>query len=140
MAFKYLDHEADIGIWASGRSLEEAFCEGAKAMFNLMVDINTVEPIKSISVEVSAPDIPSLFTEFLNELLLLMDTTGNVFSNFGVRIARGKEGYLLHGTAKGEPLRSEKHNIKTEVKAATYSGLKYWKAGGTHNLRCVLDL
>lgn len=139
MAFEYLDHEADIGIKATAETLEEAFEEGAKAMFNVMVDIARVEPRKKIEVKASARSIDSLFVEFLNSLLAKIETTGMVFSRFRVKIET-KGGYILKATAWGEPLNRKKHKIKTEVKAATYSGLKCWTDSGKHNVQCVLDI
>jgi SHS2 domain-containing protein len=139
MAFEYLDHEADIGIKATAETLEEAFEEGAKAMFNVMVDIARVEPRKKIEVTASAKSIDSLFVEFLNSLLARIETTGMVFSRFRVKIEKKKD-YTLRATAWGEPLNQKKHKIKTEVKAATYSGLKCWTDSGKHNVQCVLDI
>lgn len=139
MAFEYLEHEADVGIKATADTLEEAFEEGAKAMFNVMVDIARVEPTTKKEVRASADSVDSLFVEFLNKLLSKADTEGMVFSRFRVTIKKGKQ-YTLVASAWGEPLEQEKHNIKTEVKAATYSGLKCWSDSGKHNVQCVLDI
>jgi SHS2 domain-containing protein len=136
MAYEYLEHEADLGIKASSETLEEAFEEGAKALFNAMVDISRVEPRKKIEFSVSADGVDSLFIEFLNALLAKVDTEGMVFSNFRVNI----KGNSLNAIAWGETLDQEKHNIKTEVKAATYSGLKCWTDSGKHHVQCVLDI
>ena len=45
--YKYLEHEADMGIYGEGETQEEAFEEGARAMFDLMVDIKEVKSQKS---------------------------------------------------------------------------------------------
>jgi SHS2 domain-containing protein len=139
MAFEYLEHEADIGIKATADTLEEAFEEGGMALFNSMVDIARVEPIKRIEVEASADSVDSLFVEFLNTLLAKVDTEGMVFSRFRVKIEKG-EGYRLNASAWGEPLDQKKHDVKTEVKAATYHGLKCWSDSGKHHVQCVLDI
>ena len=44
---KFFEHKADIGIIGYGTSLEEAFAEGAKAMFEVMVDIKKVKKTKA---------------------------------------------------------------------------------------------
>src|SRR3990172_5732006 len=69
MPYTYLDHEADVGIRASGASVEEAFEEGAKAMLNVMWDISTIEERQNVSIECEARDVPELFVEMLNEIL-----------------------------------------------------------------------
>jgi SHS2 domain-containing protein len=140
MAFEYLEHEADVGIKATADTLEEAFEDGAKAMFNTMVDIARVEPLHKMEVEASADSADSLFVEFLNKLLSKADTKGMVFSQFRVKITKRGGKYSLKASAWGEPLDRKRHDVKTEVKAATYSGLKCWSDSGKHNVQCVLDL
>lgn len=41
--YEYFETMADMGIIAKGNTLNEAFSESAKALTNLMVDINTIE-------------------------------------------------------------------------------------------------
>ena len=50
------------------------------------------------------------------------------------------ENLKLTGKAFGEKINSEKHEIKTEVKAATYSGLKYEEKEGKHYIQFVVDV
>ncbi len=140
MAFEYLEHEADLGILAHADTLEEAFEEGAKAMFNVIVDIARVKPMRKMALSASAKSVDLLFVEFLNKLLAMVDTEEMVFSRFQVRIEKGKDGYALSAEAWGEPLNPEKHRVKTEVKAATYYGLKCWTDSGKHHIQCVLDI
>lgn len=138
MPFEYKDHEADVGIVGIGSTLGEAFEEGAKAVFNIMVDIEKVEPKQEISVECSATGLPELFVEWLNELLSRKDLDGLMFSKFEVDVDLEKT--TLSGKAWGEPLDKEKHGVKIEVKGATYSGLKYEEKEGKHYLQCVVDV
>ncbi len=139
MAYKYLEHQADVGILAEGATLEEAFSEGAKAMFGVMVDLSGVEANEVITVKCSAKDIPTLFIEWLNELINKRDVDEMFFSKFEVKIKKTNV-YELAGKAIGELIDQTKHEIKTEVKAATYSGLKYEEKDGKHYLQCVLDI
>jgi len=141
MPFEYLEHEADIGILAKGNSLEEAFEEGAKAMFNVMADIERVEAKTEVEVGCEAADVPSLFVEWLNALLAQGGLKNLIFSRFRVNAIESGEGaFKLKAEARGEELNSEKHNVKTEVKAATYSGLKFEEREGKFYLQCVLDI
>ena len=141
MAFKYLEHEADVGILATGKTLEEAFEEGAKAMFGVMADLGRVKQKKKVSVSASSDKTDTLFIEWLNSLLSQKDIKGMMFSRFKVKINKaGKDGGLkLTGEAWGDAT-SEEQCLKTEVKAATYSGLRYTKTVGKHSLQCVLDI
>lgn len=137
--FEFLDHEADIGIRSWGKTVEESFENGAKAMFSVMVKVEEVEPKKEISIKVEAEDLDSLFIEWLNELLAQRDISEMVFSQFTVEISE-EDGFALFGTARGEKLDVEKHEIRTEVKAATYYGLKSGEDKGLYYFQCVLDI
>jgi SHS2 domain-containing protein len=136
MPYDYFEHEADIGIVGIGENLEESFQEAAKAMFNVMVDIEKIEPRKSIEVECEADNEEELLVEWLNALLTEKDINNMVFSEFKVLI----DGKKLKGVAKGERFQAKKHNAKTEVKAATYSQLRVYKKSGKYLAQCVVDV
>ena len=138
--FEYFDHEADIGIVGYGRNLEEAFEQGAKAMFNIMADINTIKCERKVDIEVRANDKEALFIEWLNELLARKDIEGMLFSEFDVRIEEKGNMLVLKGIAKGEKINYEKHRVDIEVKAATYSQLKIEKIDGMWKVQCVVDV
>ena len=138
--FEYFDHEADIGIVGYGRNLEEAFEQGAKAMFNIMADINTIARERKVDIEVRANDREALFIEWLNELLARKDIEGMLFSEFDVRIEEKGDMLVLKGMAKGEKINYEKHRVDIEVKAATYSQLKIEKIDGIWKVQCVVDV
>jgi SHS2 domain-containing protein len=138
--FEYFDHEADIGIVGYGKNLEEAFEQGAKAMFNIMADINNIELKKEIKIKVEAPDEETLFIEWLNSLLAQKDIENLLFSEFEVKIKKVENKFVLEGIAKGEEMNYEKHQIDTEVKAATYSQLKIEKVNNIYKVQCVVDV
>ena len=141
MSYEYLEHEADVGIRAKGSTLEEAFEEGAKAMFNIMFDLDLIEEKDKFNIEAEADDIAALFVEFLNEILYRKDTTGLAFSRVKVdRIEKTENLYHVNATIYGEMLNIRKHDVKTEVKAATYSGLKFEEKDGSFMLQCILDI
>jgi len=142
MPYEFLEHEADIGIRAWGKSLEEAFAEGAKALFDIMVDVKKVEPKESVDIQCEGTDIPALFVEWLNALLTQSDINGLIFGDFkNITITPlAYNLYKLHAKASGEKLNTEKHNIKVEAKAATYHGLKYETKDSVHYLQCVIDV
>ncbi|MBI3752509.1 MAG: archease [Deltaproteobacteria bacterium] len=142
MPYTYLDHEADVGIRAVGATLEEALQEGAKAMLNVMWDIAKIEEREDVFIECEAADIPELFVETLNEILFKQDVEGLALARLKVAEIKKQEGgrYKLKGTAYGEPLDIDRHSVKTEVKAATYSGLLYEEKDGKHTVQCILDV
>jgi tRNA nucleotidyltransferase (CCA-adding enzyme) len=141
MPFEHLDHEADAGVRGIGKTLEEAFAEGARGMFALMIELDRVAPKDAVEIECHADSLETLFVAWLGELLLQRDLTGMVFSKFEIQIQEEDGKYLLHGRAWGEPLDPERHGAKVEVKAATYSGLKSGRTSeGDYYVQCVVDL
>jgi len=128
--FEFLEHTADVYIKVWGDTLEEAFEWAAVAMFEVMTDLNKVEPKKKHEISVNAEDLYALLYEWLEELLFIFGSHGIVFSKFKVHkiIQKGNDMYTLVGEAWGEPFSIEKHDQRTEVKAITYSLME------SHNL------
>jgi len=136
MTFEIFEHKADVGIRGRGKTLEEAFEGAAIAMFSVMVDLKTVQPLETFEIEVSASDEEALFVEWLNELLSLADLNDMVFSEFDVEISENR----LKGRAAGEKLDLKRHEPKTEVKAATYSSLLVKNENGSYVAQCIVDV
>lgn len=136
MPYEFFEHEADVGIRGIGSSLEEAFESAAQALFEVMADVKKIEPLKTVEIECEAANVEELFVEWLNKLLSEATINDMLFSRFMVTIEQGNK---LTGSAKGEPV-SEKHNLKTEVKAATYSQLRVFKKGERFIAECVVDV
>lgn len=141
MPYEYLEHEADMGIKAIGKTYEEVFEQGAKAMFNLMVDIRQVEKKEQVNIYAEASAMPELFVDWLNQLLAQKDISGLIFGDFKINKIISTDGtYKLEGIAYGEKMDVNKFEVKTEVKAATYSGLECGHNDEGYFCQCVLDI
>ncbi len=143
--FKYLEHEADMGILAVGGSWPEVFSEGAKAVFNLMheteVRSNLPAQAGSVKIKVTADSIEELFVEWLNELLAQKDINNLIFLDFDVKqIKQGGEKFELVGEAAGVDKAYYKGELKIEVKAATYAGLKCGQKDKNYLCKCIIDV
>ena len=141
MPYNYLEHTADLGIQGIGATPQKAFEEGAQAMLAAMADVDKVTCARTYPLQCSAPDIPSLFVEWLNEILYQREVNDALFCSARVaRLEHNDEGWTLRGTACGEPLDPARHETYLEVKAATYSGLEYIPGKDRHIIQCVLDV
>ena len=141
MPYEYLDHEADIGLRGIGATVEEALAEGARAMLHVMVNPETVTPTTEIPVRCESGDLESLFVTLLNELLYVREVKTTTLVDFHVtQLEQTNQGWALEGLALGEPLDPNKHEFHTEVKAATYFGLKAYTEGDRHIVQCVVDV
>jgi SHS2 domain-containing protein len=136
MEYETFEHEADIGVRGFGKTLGEAFENGAKAMFSVMLDVKHVEAKEEVEVKCSAPDEETLFVEWLNELLTQASLREMAFSDFTIEFL--KDG-ALDGKARGERLDQKKHKINVEVKGATYSMLRVYK-NDLYVAQCIVDV
>ena len=80
--YDYFDVTADIGFYAYGNSLEEAYENAGLAMFNVITDISKVKKEESREFEIVSEDLVSLLYDYLEELLFLQDTEFLFFSDF----------------------------------------------------------
>jgi len=117
--YEEIEHTADVGIRAHGRSLEELFANAAEGMFSLIADLAAVKPVGEIEVRLQAEDISTLFLQWLSELLFLHETQRLLFSSFDVHIV----GTSLQGHARGEAIDKKRHELKLVIKAVTRHGL-----------------
>jgi len=141
--FKYLEHQADMGIYAKGQSWKEVFEDGARAIFELMFAINKnqLTVSKRINIKINAKDIAVLFVEWLNELIAQKDIENLVFVQFNIiKLEKENGEYILEAEVGGERFDPGKFEQKLEVKAATYSGLKCGERGGKKFCQCIVDV
>ena len=119
MRYEEIEHTADVGIRAYGRSLDELFAHAAEGMFSLIADLGTVKPVGEIELQLTAEDLPTLFLRWLAELLYIHETQRLLLSSFDVHV----EGTSLQGHASGEAIDKRRHELKLVIKAVTRHGL-----------------
>jgi SHS2 domain-containing protein len=141
MPYTYLEHEADIGLEGTGATLEGAFESGVQGLLDLMVDTETVAPLERVAVSAEGTDPGGLFVALLNAVIAERDITGFFFNRFKLdQIELIDDRWCAAGTLLGEPVDLSRHSVGNEVKAATYSGLRFIDRPGHTSLRCVLDI
>ena len=131
------DHAADIGIRGFGSSLEEAFENGARALFSIMVeDLSKIVPERAVEISCSSFDLTGLFVAWINELLAQADIRGMVFKDFAV----GLNNLDLKGTARGQKWERCAAGRGIEVKGATFAEAAVEKKDGLWIAQCVVDV
>jgi SHS2 domain-containing protein len=136
--FEFLDiTTADVCFLAYGKNLDELFTNSALAMFEVMVNTKQVEPKIERKVEAEGNDLQSLMFNWLNSLLVFVDSENLAFSEFDVKV--DEEKLKLEAICKGEEMNREKHETRTHVKACTMHKMeikknKIWKA------KVILDI
>jgi len=130
--FEFLDiTTADVCFVAYGKDLNELFANAALAMFEVMVNTKQIEPKVGRNIETDGHDLQSLMFNWLNSLLVFVDSENLAFSQFDVEV--NEKNLKLKATCKGEIINREKHETRTHVKATTMHKMeikknKMWKA------------
>jgi SHS2 domain-containing protein len=135
--FRILEHPADIGFEAFGSTREEVFANAARALFHLIVDLDSIEPRDDVLVEVEGSDPASLLVNWLSELLYLNDAEGWLFSEFEVERLDDRS---LTARARGEKFDRTRHRAKLQVKAITYHQLELERTAEGWQARVYVDI
>lgn len=132
-----LDHPADLGIEARGKTLAAAFEQAACGLVSVIVDPDSVRPVESRSVTIEAGDHQQLLVRWLTEVLYLYD--GLKFFPRDFKIGR-LSSRVLEAQVRGEPFDRRRHLIRLDVKAITYHQLEIHRRGSGHGLQVFLDI
>ena len=118
--FRVLEHTADIGFEAFGRTREEVFRNAGRALMDIMTDLDTVAPEEEKQIEVEGSDAPGLLVNWLSEILYLFDAEQWLFRDFEIASLGDR---ALVARARGGKFDPARHRIKLLVKAITYHQL-----------------
>src|SRR5688572_14599636 len=115
--FEILEHTADIGIRATGRTLEELFANAAWGMADILgarAKEGGSEPTTA-ELDVEGADREALLVAWLDEILFRVEHSGTRVADLSVRSVgeRSLEGHLDLAEGQDRP-------DGTELKAATY--------------------
>lgn len=136
--FEPVDHTADIGLRAWGRTLEELFEQAGQGMISLLVDPTSVHAGDHRSVVLAAVDIEEGLIALLQEILYVYEV--GRFAPAGVSVARVAPDSVT-AEIRGEPFDPSRHDVRTDIKAATYHDLRIREirsAGGAARYETVV--
>jgi len=135
--FEFIDHTADIGIVAYGTDMKHVFANAARGLFSIIIELDSVAIKKKLDIQVTAPDREALLINWLNELIYLFETKEMLFNRFDINYLTDTR---LRATGYGEKINLAKHELKTQVKAATYHMLKIEKNEGGWKAQVIFDV
>ncbi len=136
MGFEIIDVSGDVGIRVEGRDPEEIFVNAAIGLYNLITEIEAINPVKDITLDLKGDTIEELLISFLNELIFHFDAHGfigkEIILESNIRDLGGDNppetgNYWLRGAVRGEEFDPLRHERRLLVKAATYHNLRFIK-------------
>jgi SHS2 domain-containing protein len=132
--FEFLEHEADIKIKVKGRTLQEIFENSALALTEYISEGEEIKNKKVKTLEVKGQDTESLFYNFIDELIYILDAENFIANKCSVFL----RGNNLKADIYGDDT-SNYTNLK-HVKAATYSEMSIKKIKDSWEAIFVIDV
>jgi SHS2 domain-containing protein len=137
MGYELLDHTGDIGIKVWADDVKGIFQEAARALFDIITDLEKVEKRLERVVAVEGSGQEELMVAWLSELLYLHEVEELLFCDFTIWEIQGGS---VQGVARGERFQEGRHCIKTAVKAVTYHGLEIRERDGRWHAQVIFDI
>ena len=122
--YELIDHTADVGVRAFGRTLEELFRNAAVGMFEIIAELDSVGIVESKKIQLTAETLEDLYLLWHQELLFRSSVDHIVYKEFSFDDISEKR---LTATIRGEKFNPGKQVLKKEIKAVTYHALKVQK-------------
>ena len=134
--FEVIDHTADVGLRIYGRDRGELFVNAAKGLFSFIVDLNRVDSGIEIKVNLAANNREELLVAWLNELIFQFSARNFISKEFEIIDITNNE---IAAKVFGEEVDLSKHEILSEIKAATYHELEIKEVEGGLQACVIFD-
>ena len=141
--YEFHDHTADIQVHAVGDSIEQTIREVVLAMMNVMTSSEYIRSEVTRETTISSSDLEILIVNYLTEYLYYFDAERLLFSDVTISPIQFNEDtgeYTLSSISFGEKFDPQRHEMKTEIKAITYSFLEVIQKKDKSEIWIVFDL
>ncbi len=138
--FEILEHTADIGIAAYGKTRKEVFINTAKGMFEIIAGENK-NPKENFydKIKLEADNLEGLLFAWLNELLYISETRLVILNKFHIKELSD---FQIKAEVEGMKINPPSIKIEKEIKAATYHRLEIKKdeESGLWRAQVIFDI
>ncbi|MBA7498102.1 Protein archease [subsurface metagenome] len=138
--FEILEHTADIGIAAYGKTKKEVFINAAKGMFEIIAgESRNLKENFYDKIKLEADNPEGLFFAWLNELLYISETKLVILSKFKIKELSD---FQIEAEVEGMKINPPSIKIEKEIKAVTYHRLeiKKDKESGLWRAQIIFDI
>ncbi len=112
--YKIIRRASEMSIRLSADSLPRILADAGFALFDLLVDLSSVEVRESVTLEVEGVDNDDLMVNWMRELLYEYQTSGYVLKEFDIREA-GE--FFVRAEARGEKFDPDRHEEREAIGA-----------------------
>ncbi len=140
--FEFLDHTADVAVRLCSPGEAGLLKDAAFALMSILLspESGSIELKISVPLSLEAEDPEALLVDFLNELIYLFDTERLLVGRVDVEEIRLDRPSRLRVVLQGETYDPPRHSAKTEVKAATFHGMRVVRTCRGVEAEVVFDL
>lgn len=135
--FIILDHPADIGIEAYGKTKRELFLNSATGLMSIIAGDSKIDRKETFDISIHAIDEESLLVKWLSEILYFYDAKKFLTCDADFKFLNETS---LIAKLYGENFTSEKHELNIDVKAVTYHQLEIKKEKDLWSCRVFFDI
>jgi SHS2 domain-containing protein len=138
--FEILEHTADIGIAAYGKTKREVFINAAKGMFEIIAGgKKTLKENFYDKIKLEADNLEGLLFTWLNELLYISETKLVILNKFEIKELSD---YQIKAEVEGIKINPPSVKIEKEIKATTYHRLEIKKdeESGLWRVQIIFDI
>ncbi len=134
--YEFFDHTADVGIRATGSTLDAVFEQAARGLVELIAEQSRFEPAEARSIELHAVDTSVLLATWLRELLFWSATDRFLPAVYQIHVTPT----TLVGTVRGERFDPARHQQGREVKAITRHQLEIRQTPSGWHAQVIVDI
>ncbi|MBA7573787.1 Protein archease [subsurface metagenome] len=138
--FEILEHTADIGIAAYGKTKREVFINAAKGMFEIIAGENK-NPKENFydKIKLEADNLEGLLFAWLNELLYIGETRLVILNKFRIKELSD---FQIKAEIGGTKINPPSVKVEKEIKAVTYHRLEIKKdeESGLWSAQVIFDI
>ena len=138
--FEILEHTADIGMAAYGKTKKEVFINAAKGMFKIIAGENrNLKENFYDKIKLEADNLEGLLFAWLNELLYISETKLVILSKFKIKELSD---FKIEAEIEGMKINPPSVKIEKEIKAVTYHRLEIKKdeESGLWRAQIIFDI
>jgi len=138
--FEILEHTADIGMAAYGKTKREIFINTAKGMFEIIAgETKDLKENFYDRIKLEAGNLEGLLFAWLNELLYISETKLVILNKFEIKDLSNNK---IEAEVRGMKINRPGCKIEKEIKAVTYHRLEIKKdeVSGLWRAQIIFDI
>jgi SHS2 domain-containing protein len=137
MSYEIMDTAGDVGIRATGRTIEEALVDVGVGMYSLVSDISKIGDEKILEIEIKSDSPEGLVVSYLNDLIFNFDSYG--FIGKRIEIAEYSKS-TIRAKIFGEEFDLNVHAPRLLLKAATYHRIRVEQGSEGWLIEVIFDI